>query len=434
MGGGTTPAKWLEAVIAAPTMLPPEGIAEAVPAFVCDGSGAGEAVAVRKSAVSTRVARTRPPVDNACNITGIHVDMIIHMAEGATPEQTQRVIDRITHDYGLRCETIVGDTTVIGVKGIAGVIDEGRVTELPGVDRVIRISVKYKDASRQFHHEDTVVNVAGVPIGGQHLTVFGGPCAIETERQAIDSALMAKAAGVDVLRAFVDKSRTSPYDYRGLELGRGLEVAAAMKAETGLPTVSELIDLRHLDAFLEAGIDIIQVGARSAQYSPLLEELSRMRVPIVLKHGFGNDLTEWLCAAAFIMSGLDREGRSVGHGNPNVILCYRGIKSFETETRFAADIAMIPLVRSRSHLPLLADPSHSSGDRKLVERVAYGFVAAGANGFEFDIHSNPAEALCDGKQAVGVEAGRIIRNARGIHAMLAGVGYETGASLAAAAK
>jgi 3-deoxy-7-phosphoheptulonate synthase len=360
--------------------------------------------------------------------------MIIHMAPGASPDQTQRVIDRITRDYGLRCETIVSDTTVIGVKGIASVIDEGRITELPGVERVIRITEKYKDASRTFHHEDTVVHVAGVAVGGDHLTVFGGPCAIETEQQALDSARMANDAGVDVLRAFVDKSRTSPYDYRGLELTRGLEIAAAMKAETGLPIVSELIDLRHLDAFLEAGIDVIQVGARSAQYSPLLEELSRTNVPIVLKHGFGNDMSEWLSGAAYIMSGIDREGRTVGHGNRNVILCYRGIKSFESETRFAADIGMIPLVRTKSHLPLIADPSHSSGDRKLVERVAYGFIAAGAHGIEFDIHSNPAEALCDGKQAVGVEAGRIIRNARAIHGLLAGVGMETGATKTVAAK
>jgi 3-deoxy-7-phosphoheptulonate synthase len=360
--------------------------------------------------------------------------MIIHMAQGATAEQTERVVERIQRDYGLRCETIVSDTTVIGVKGIASVIDEGRVSELPGVERVIRITEKYKDASRSFQREDTVISVAGVRVGGANMTVFGGPCAIETEQQALDSARMARDAGVDVLRAFVDKSRTSPYDYRGLEIGRGLEIAAAMKAETGLPTVSELIDLRHLDAFLKAGIDVIQVGARSAQYSPLLEELSRVDVPIVLKHGFGNDLNEWLCSAAFIMSGIDREGRSVGHGNRNVILCYRGIKSFESETRFGADIGMIPQVRSKSHLPLIADPSHSAGDRKLVERVAYGFIAAGAQGFEFDIHSNPAEALCDGKQAVGKEAGRIVSNARAIHAMLAGIGIETGTSVAVAAK
>ncbi len=361
--------------------------------------------------------------------------MIIHMAEGATPEQTERVIDRIRRDYGLRCETIVGtETTVIGVKGIAGIVDEGRISELPGVDRVIRITEKYKDASRNFHHEDTVVDVAGVRVGGTRMTVFGGPCAIESETQALDSARMAREAGVDVLRAFVDKSRTSPYDYRGLELSRGLEIARAMKQETGLPIVSELIDLRHLDDFLAAGVDVIQVGARSAQYSPLLEELSRIDVPIVLKHGFGNDMNEWLSAAAYIMSGIDREGRSVGHGNRNVILCYRGIKSFESETRFGADIAMIPLVRHRSHLPLIADPSHSAGDRMLVERVAYGFVAAGAHGFEFDIHSNPAEALCDGKQAVGLEAGRIVRNSRAIHALLAGVGIETGSNVAVAAK
>ncbi|MFN0147373.1 MAG: 3-deoxy-7-phosphoheptulonate synthase [Dehalococcoidia bacterium] len=360
--------------------------------------------------------------------------MIIHMAEGATPDQTQRVIDRILRDYGLLCSTIVSDTTVIGVKGVASVIDEGRIAEMDGVERIIRITEKYKDASRRFHHQDTIINVGGVRIGGHNLTVFGGPCAIESERQSLDSAAMAKAAGCDVLRSFVDKSRTSPYDYRGLAIEKGLEIAQAMKAETGMPVVSELIDLRHLDLFLKAGIDIIQVGARSAQYSPLLEELSRIDTPIVLKHGMGNDMNEWLCAAAFIMSGLDREGRSIGHGNRNVILCYRGIKSFESETRFGADISMIPLVRQRSHLPLIADPSHSSGDKKLVERVSYGFVAAGANGIEFDIHSNPAEALCDGKQAVNEpEARRIVSKCRQIHGMLDGIGYETGSSVAVAA-
>lgn len=361
--------------------------------------------------------------------------MIIHMAVGATAEDTSRVIERIRRDYGLRCETIVSDTTVIGVKGIAAPIDEGRITELPGVERIIRITEKFKDASRNFHREDTIVPVGNVSVGGDNLTFFGGPCAIESEHQALESARMAKAAGVDVLRAFVDKSRTSPYDYRGLEMNRGLEIAGAMKQETGLPIVSELIDLRHLDAFLQAGVDVIQVGARSAQYSPLLEELSRINVPIVLKHGFGNDMSEWLSGAAYIMSGIDREGRSTPHGNRNVILCYRGIKSFESETRFGADIAMIPLVRSRSHLPLIADPSHSSGDRKLVERVAYGFVAAGANGIEFDIHSNPVEALCDGNQAVGLQAAtRIISKARAIHGLLVGIGMETGASRADAAK
>ena len=361
--------------------------------------------------------------------------MIIHMAAGATPDQTQAVIDRIADDYSLRCETIVSATTVIGVKGIAAIVDEGRIAELPGVERVIRITEKYKDASRNFHHEDTVIRVGSVSIGGDNLTVFGGPCAIETEKLAVDSAMLAKNAGCDVLRAFVDKSRTSPYDFRGLQLDKGLAIAAAMKAATGMPTVGELIDLRHLDAFLKAGIDIIQVGARSAQYSPLLEELSRVDTPVVLKHGFGNDLNEWLCAAAYIMSGVDREGRSIGHGNKNVILCYRGIRSFESETRFAADISMIPLVRQKSHLPLLADPSHSSGDKKLVERVAYGFVAAGSNGLEFDIHSNPAEALCDGKQAVGqAEATRIVSNCRQIHASLQGIGYETGKSQMVAAR
>ena len=175
--------------------------------------------------------------------------MIIHMAEGATPDQTQRVIDRIARDYGLRCETIVSDTTVVGVKGIAAVIDEGRITELPGVERVIRITEKYKDASRAFHHEDTVLTVGGVKIGGENLTVFGGPCAIESEQQALDSARMSKDAGVNVLRAFVDKSRTSPYDYRGLELSKGLEIAAAMKADTGLPIVfGVLINPNYRDA------------------------------------------------------------------------------------------------------------------------------------------------------------------------------------------
>lgn len=354
--------------------------------------------------------------------------MIIHMAVGATPDQVGRVIDRINADYGLLCEPIVGDSTVIGVKGIASIVDEDRILEMPGVERVIRITEKYKDASRNFHPDDTVVSVGGVLVGGENLTVFGGPCAIETEEQAIASALMARDAGCDILRAFVDKSRTSPYDYRGLPIARGLEIARAMKAETGMPIVSELIDLRHLDAFLDAGVDAIQVGARSAQYSPLLEELSHIDVPVVLKHGLGNDMNEWLSGAAFIMSGLDRSRHSTPDGNHNVILCYRGIKSFETGTRFGADVGMIPLVRSKSHLPLIADPSHSSGDRKLVERVAYGFVAAGAHGIEFDIHSNPEEALCDGKQAVQGEAGRIVANIRSIHRLLQGVGIETGTS------
>ncbi|MDZ7726840.1 MAG: 3-deoxy-7-phosphoheptulonate synthase [Dehalococcoidia bacterium] len=272
------------------------------------------------------------------------------MAEGATVDQVARVVDRVNTEYGLRCETIVSSTTVIGVKGIASHVDEGRILELPGVERVIRITEKYKDASRSFHHEDTVIDVAGVEIGGPNLTIAGGPCAIESESQAIESAMAARDAGVDLLRTFVDKSRTSPYDYRGLPIQQGLEIASAMKQATGLPAVSELIDIRHLDAFLDAGIDVIQVGARSAQYSPLLEELSRVDVPVILKHGFGNDMNEWLCAAAFIMSGIDREGRTVGSGNRKVILCYRGIKSFESETRFGADTRHDP-ARSPAFAP-----------------------------------------------------------------------------------
>jgi len=355
--------------------------------------------------------------------------MIIHMAEGATIDEVARVVDRIAAEYGLRCETIIGTTTVIGVKGITSYVDEGRILELPAVDRVIRITEKYKDASRSFHRDDTVVDVRGVPVGGRNLTIVGGPCAIESQQQALESARLAKAAGVDLLRTFIDKSRTSPYDYRGLPVEQALEIAGAMKAETGLPAVSEIIDLRHIDAFLKAGIDVLQVGARSAQYSPLLEELSKVEVPVILKHGFGNDLNEWLCAASYIMSGVDRDGRQAGPGNPNVILCYRGIKAFESETRFAADISMLPVIRMKSHLPLLADPSHSSGDSRLVERVAYGLIAAGAQGIEFDIHNNPAEALCDGKQAVNVEAGRIVANCRAINAMLSGVGIESGSSV-----
>ena len=244
--------------------------------------------------------------------------MIIHMVEGASGDEAERVIDRIKSDYGLFCESIVGTgSIVIGVKGIAGVIDEGRISELPGVDRVIRITEKYKDASRSFHPEDTVIDLGNLKIGGKNLTIIGGPCAIETEKQALDSARLAKDSGGDVLRTFVDKSRTSPYDYRGLEIEKGLEIASAMRQETGLPIVSELIDLRHLEAFLKAGIDIIQVGARSSQYSPLLEELSLLNVPVILKHGMGNDLNEWLCAAAYLMSGLDRSGKPSHRGNPN---------------------------------------------------------------------------------------------------------------------
>ena len=355
--------------------------------------------------------------------------MIIHMVEGASEIEADRVVERIKSDYGLFCESIVGTgSIVIGVKGIAGVIDEGRISELPGVDRVIRITEKFKDASRSFHPEDTIIDLGDLKIGGKNLTIVGGPCAIENEKQAIDSARLARDAGVDVIRTFVDKSRTSPYDYRGLEIEKGLEIATAMRKETGLPIVSELIDLRHLEAFLKAGVDIIQVGARSAQYSPLLEELSLLNVPVILKHGMGNDLNEWLCSAAYIMSGLDRMGKPSHRGNPNVILCYRGIRAFESATRFSADISMIPLVRMKSHLPLLADPSHSSGDKKLVERVAYGFVAAGAGGLEFDIHSNPEEALCDGSQAVTDEAERIVSTSREIHALLHNYGMETGKS------
>ena len=240
---------------------------------------------------------------------------------------------------------------VIGVKGMAGIVDEGRVTELPGVDRVIRITEKYKDASRNFHHEDTIIDVNGTLVGGANLTIFGGPCAIESEEQAVESAVMARDAGVDILRAFVDKSRTSPYDYRGLEISRGLEIVKAMKAATGLPVVCELIDLRHLDAFLEAGIDVVQIGRRIAQIAPP-RSLSAPHTRSA-QHGFGNGPERSGSAPPLHQSGSQRRAPHTAR-EPKRVLCYRGIR-YSSPNRFAADISMIPVVRV-SHLPLIADP------------------------------------------------------------------------------
>lgn len=273
---------------------------------------------------------------------------------------------------------LVGDTTKID-------IDDLKAKDV--VDNVKRVSEPYKAANRQFHPEDTIVTVGGEKIGGGNFKVIAGPCSVETEEQVLEVAKAVKASGAKFLRGGAFKPRTSPYSFQGLH-AQGLELLLKAKAATGLPIVTEIMSLAHLDLF--ADVDIIQVGARNMQNFELLKELGHCDKPILLKRGLANTLEEFLMSAEYIMAG----------GNQNVILCERGIRTFETMTRNTLDLAAIPVLKHYSHLPIIVDPSHATGIPWLVEPLSKAAVAVGADGLMIEVHNNPKKALCDGAQSL----------------------------------
>ncbi|MEA4823387.1 MAG: 3-deoxy-7-phosphoheptulonate synthase [Clostridiaceae bacterium] len=277
--------------------------------------------------------------------------------------------------------------TVLGLIGDTSKVDIDLLEGLDVIESVTRISEPYKKANRKFHPEDTVADVAGVKIGGGSFAMIAGPCSIESEEQIIEVACRVKAGGAHILRGGAFKPRTSPYDFQGLKAD-GIELLREAKRATGLPIVSEIMNANHLPLFDD--VDLIQVGARNMQNFELLKELGHTKKPILLKRGLANSLKELLMSAEYIMAG----------GNENVILCERGIRTFETYTRNTLDLSAIPALREMSHLPIVVDPSHACGISRMVKPMALAAAACGADGLMIEVHNNPQKALCDGAQSL----------------------------------
>lgn len=281
-------------------------------------------------------------------------------------------------------------TTILGLVGDTSKVDIELLENLDIVDKVKRISEPFKSANRKFHPNDSIIDVSSVKIGGGNFAIIAGPCSIESEEQIVNVAKRVKASGATLLRGGAFKPRTSPYDFQGLQAD-GLELLKIAKQETGLPIVTEITNANHLCLFED--VDLIQVGARNMQNFELLKELGKTNKPILLKRGLANTMKEWLMSAEYIMAG----------GNENIILCERGIRTFETYTRNTLDISAVPMLKELSHLPVIVDPSHACGIRRLVKPMALASVAAGADGLMIEVHNDPKNALCDGAQSLTPE-------------------------------
>ena len=277
--------------------------------------------------------------------------------------------------------------TVLGLVGDTTRVDMELLENLEIVESVMRISEPFKNANRKFHPDNTVVDVSGVKIGDGHFAVIAGPCSVESHDQILEVAGKVKEAGAALLRGGAFKPRTSPYDFQGLQAD-GLELLKEAKQVTGMPIVTEIMNANHLPLFED--VDLIQVGARNMQNFELLKELGRTKKPILLKRGLANTLKELLMSAEYIMAG----------GNEQIILCERGVRTFETYTRNTLDLSAVPMLKELSHLPVVVDPSHASGISRLVKPMALAAAAAGADGLMIEVHNNPAKALCDGAQSL----------------------------------
>ncbi len=313
--------------------------------------------------------------------------MVVVLSRTVTAEQKQRIKSFLT-DKGYTVKEIVGEEdTIFGAVGLSGV-DIREVELLPGVDRVIPITKPYKLASREFKKEDTVITVGPVKIGGSRIVVIAGPCAVESREQILESAAMVKEAGAVMLRGGVFKPRTSPYAFQGLGF-EGLEYLAEAGRATGLPIVTEVVSSEHL-AGMKDLTDVFQIGTRNMQNFELLKRVGALGKPVLLKRGFSATIQEWLMAAEYLLA----------HGTDDVILCERGIRTFETYTRNTLDVSAIPVIKKLSHLPIIVDPSHATGIRAKVPPMALAAIAAGADGLEVEAHPRPDEALSDGPQSL----------------------------------
>ena len=294
-------------------------------------------------------------------------------------------------DLGLQADISEGEhSTVVGLVGDTSKVDIDLVKSLDIVENVTRISEPYKKANRKFHPEDTIIDVGGFKIGGKHFQIIAGPCSVESEKQVTAIAKAVKESGATILRGGAFKPRTSPYAFQGLGLD-GLEILKKVKEETGMPIITELMNEKYLDEF--ADVDIIQIGARNMQNFDLLKAVGKVNKPVLLKRGLAATMEEWLMSAEYIMAG----------GNNKVILCERGIRTYETYTRNTLDLSAIPLMKEKTHLPIIVDPSHASGISRLVRPMSLAAVGAGADGLIIEVHNDPPHALCDGAQSLRPE-------------------------------
>ena len=333
--------------------------------------------------------------------------MVVIMKPGTSQNEIRKLAAKfeaenlkvgITNGVGCSILGLVGDTAHID-------IDKILLNEY--VERVMRVSEPYKKANRKFHPEDTVVDVCGVPVGGGHFTVIAGPCSVESEAQIVEVAKAVQSSGAAMLRGGAFKPRTSPYSFQGMGV-QGLKLLLEAKAETGLPIVTELMSPKYCELF-EEKVDLVQIGARNMQNFDLLKEVGKMSKPVLLKRGLSSTYEEWIMSAEYIMS----------EGNQNVILCERGIRTFENYTRNTLDVSAIPAIKRMSHLPIVVDPSHAGGYSWLVEPLALAAIAAGADGLIIEVHNNPAKALCDGQQSLTpIQFDELMEKAQKMTAML----------------
>ncbi|MDE7164115.1 MAG: 3-deoxy-7-phosphoheptulonate synthase [Clostridiales bacterium] len=316
--------------------------------------------------------------------------MIITLKNDSDEKQLKNLMGWI-NNLGLETHLVRGEnSTVLGLVGDTSRVDMDLLNSLDIVDKVTRIQEPYKNANRKLHPEDTIVDVAGHRFGGINFQLIAGPCSVESEEQVLTIARAVKKSGATLLRGGAFKPRTSPYAFQGLK-AQGLEILLRAKEETGMPIVTEIMNINHLPLF--ENVDVIQVGARNMQNFELLKELGKIRKPILLKRGLANTIEEWLMSAEYIMAG----------GNTEVILCERGIRTFEPYTRNTLDLSAIPILKEKTHLPVIVDPSHASGLSRLVAPMSLAAVGAGADGLIIEVHNDPPHALCDGAQSLRPE-------------------------------
>ena len=329
--------------------------------------------------------------------------MVIVFKPGAPEENKSRMKANLERQ-GFMINEINGvNMTIFGIIGDTSALDMSLLRIDDAVEKVMRVQEPFKRANRAFHPEDSVVNVAGVPVGGKKIQVIAGPCSVESEEQVIEVAKSVKLGGATLMRGGAFKPRTSPYSFQGLK-ELGLDYLKAAKAETGLPIVTEIMSADKIERFVE-DVDLIQVGARNMQNFELLKELGKTKTPILLKRGLSATIEEWIMSAEYIMAG----------GNENVILCERGIRTFEHYTRNTLDLSAIPAAKKLSHLPVIVDPSHAAGMWWMVEPLAKAAVAVGADGLLIEVHNNPECALCDGAQSLKPERfARLMGELKGI--------------------
>ena len=315
--------------------------------------------------------------------------MIIVLRNGAPQREIDQLTDMIVRQGGITVNPVRGtDLTILGLIGDTSRLDDSRIESFHCVERIMHVAEPYKKANRMFHPGDSQVSIGGFAVGGRKLAVMAGPCSVESREQITFIAQSIQRSGAQILRGGAFKPRTSPYAFQGLKY-EGLELLKAARAETGLPIVTEIMSPNDIDRFVE-DVDCIQVGARNMQNFDLLRQLGKIDKPILLKRGLSATIEEWLMSAEYILSG----------GNEKVILCERGIRTFETYTRNTMDLSAVPVVKRLSHLPIIVDPSHGTGKRWMVKPMARAAVAVGADGVMIEVHNDPQHALSDGQQSV----------------------------------